>query len=271
MQPATLAGGARRLVLGLALTPCVIAVGAALAPGVHVTPRAASAIAFAGATSAPILALAILATSVVSLAVSLEVAAVGAAILLVLAFRHPAATGTAMLADPALVALAWGLGATLGRRVQHPSHLLPGCVVAASADIVSLLSPEGPSHAIAENDRALSVLAVWFPVPGTHAVAPALGVGDLLFMALVFGVAARHGLPYARTVLLAATGTACAGLAAAWLGVAVPALVPIAAAILLGLPSLRRIRPADRAAAKWSIIIAISIVLAVVVRNFLSR
>jgi len=149
--------------------------------------------------------------------------------------------------------------------------LLPACVVAASADLVSLLSPEGPTHAIARSDRALSVLAVWFPVAGTHAVTPALGVGDLLFMALVFGVAAVHRLPYVRTVFLAALGTALAGILAAALGVAVPALVPIAAAILLGLPTVRQLRPADRTAAKWSIIIASTVVAATAIRSFVTR
>ena len=144
-------------------------------------------------------------------------------------------------------------------------------MVAACADTISLLSPEGPTHAIAESERALSVAATWFPVPGTSAFAPALGLGDLLFSALVFGVARAHGLPYLRTVALALAGTALAGVAAARFGVAVPALVPIAAAIVLGLPMARRVRPADRAATIGSIAIACTLVLAVLVRTLLAR
>ena len=271
MQAPTFAASARRLAFGLALTPCAVWVAALSLPSVHVGSTLASSISFAGATLIPILALAISATTEVTRATTLSVVATAALALLALALLHPSSIAAMVLVDGALVAGAWAIGASIGRRVQHASHLLPACVVAASADIVSSLSPEGPTHAIASSDRALSVLAVWFPVPGTHAVAPALGVGDLLFMALVFGVAVVHRLPYARTVFLAALGTSIAGFAAAWLAVPVPALVPIAAALVLGLPTLRRVRPADRRAAKWSIIVASSVVAAVVARNFFSR
>lgn len=264
-------GGAARLALALALTPSVVAIAAQLAPSVRVGPLAANVMAFGGATLVPILALAIAATAQVTLTLTLAVALPACAVLFALGWLHLTAITTMLLVDSALVAVAWVIGASIGRRVQHPSHLLPACAVAASADIASSLSPEGPTHAIANSDRALSILAEWFPVPGTRALSPVLGVGDLLFIALVFGVAAVHGLPYARTVALAVLGTAAAGLAAAWLGVAVPALVPIAAAILLGLPMVRKLRPVDRSAGKWSMIIAGSVVVAVVARNFLSR
>jgi hypothetical protein len=265
------AGGLLRVALGLALTPSLVGVAAAVLPAVHVAPGAAAVIAFGGATLVPILALAIAATAEVSLAITLGVGLTALGVLIAIALRHPAPVLAMLLVDTALVGLAWVIGASIGRRVQHASHLLPACVVAASADLVSLLSPEGPTHAIARSDRALSVLAVWFPVAGTRAMAPALGVGDLLFMALVFGVAAVHGLPYARTVFLAALGTAVAGAVAALLGVAVPALVPIAAAILLGLPMVRRPRPADRSATKWSIVITSTVVVATAIRSVVAR
>jgi hypothetical protein len=249
----------------------VVWVAAVALPHLYVGPGLASTVSFAGATLVPILALALAATAEVTLATTLAVAAPALGALIVLAILHSSSIAAMVIVDAALVASAWALGAAIGRRVQHASHLLPACVVAASADIVSSLSPEGPTHAMANSDRALSIVAVWFPVPGTHAVAPALGVGDLSFMALVFGVAAVHHLPYARTVFLAALGTSIAGVAAAWFGVPVPALVPIAAAIILGLPTLRRLRPADRGAAKWSIIVASSVVVAVVARKVLSR
>ncbi len=171
----------------------------------------------------------------------------------------------------ALVCLAWGLGASLGRSVQHATHLFPACVVAASADVVSLVSPEGPSHAVANSERALSVLAMWFPVPGSSAVAPALGVGDLLFMAFVLGVASTHGLGVLRAVGCCALGVAAAGFAAASLGVAVPALVPIAVATVIGLPSIRRLRAVDRRAAQWSMLIAASVALATIARRALGH
>ncbi len=253
------------------LTPSAVALAAFALPGVHVSANWANVIAFAGATSFPIIGLSLAAIAEVTLAFALGLAACSAALLLALVVRQPSPVATVLLVDSALVCLSWALGCSLGRRVQHPSHLFPACVVAASADLVSLLSPEGPSHAIAESERALSVLATWFPVPGSSALAPALGVGDLLFMALSFGVARAHGLPYVRCVIACAVGTALAGAAAAWSGLAIPALLPIAAVLVLALPTIRQLRRNERKAAHWSMLIASSLALATVARTLLSR
>jgi hypothetical protein len=264
-------GNGLRLVLGLALTPCLVALAAGTLPALHVGARLADVIAFAGAALVPIVALAIAATAEASLAIALSIAAAAAALLIAVGILQPPPGSGLLPVDTALVCLSWALGTSLGRRVQHPAHLLPACVVAASADLVSLLSPEGPSHAIAQSDRALSVLAVWFPVPGSPAVAPALGIGDLLFMALILGVARAHGLPYIRSVVACVIGTALAGLAAACLGVAVPALVPIAASVIVGLPVIRRLRKADRSAALLSMLIAGSLAVASIARSWFGQ
>lgn len=256
---------------GLLLTPVAVAIAARVLPRVALGETLANVSAFAGATLLPIVGLSLAAMVELRLALALGAAAFAAVLLLTLAILQPAPIATALLVDGALVLLAWALGCSLGRRVQHAAHLFPACVVAASADLVSLLSPEGPSHAIAESGRALSVLATWFPVPGRPAIAPALGVGDLLFMALAFGVARAHQLPYARCVLACAAGTALAGVAAAYSGLAVPALVPIAALLVLTLPAIRELRRNDRSAAHWSMLIASSVALAVVARTLLSR
>jgi len=260
-----------RLFVGLLLTPVSVALAARVAPHVLLGEGAANATAFAGATFFPILGLSLAAMVELRLAFALGAAACAATLLLTLAVRQPAAIATALLVNGALVCLAWALGCSLGRRVQHAAHLLPACVVAASADLVSLLSPEGPSHAIAESDRALSVLATAFPVPGSLAIAPALGVGDLLFIALALGVARAHHLPYVRCVLACAAGTALAGVAAAWSGLPVPALVPIAAMLVLAMPEIRKLRRNDRRAAHWSMLIAGSVALAALARSLLSR
>jgi hypothetical protein len=260
-----------RLALGLALTPCAAWTANALLGGASVSSGLGSALSFGGAALLPIVGLSLTATCQAPLAVMLSVAGASAATLLALAGVHANPSTMLLLVDTALVALAWALGTLLGRRVQHASHLLPACVVAACADLVSVLSPEGPSHAIARSEQALSVLATWFPVPGTRAVSPALGVGDLLFMALVFGVARAHALPYLRTVFLCLLGTASAGLVAAVLGAAIPALLPIAVCVLVGLPAARQLRRSDRRAAHWSMIIAGSLALATILRNFWVR
>ncbi len=264
-------GGLWRLALGLLLTPAAVAIAAYTLPHVHVSAGMANVTAFVGAALFPIIGLSLAAMAEVPFSVALGVLAVAMPLLITLLVSQSSAIASMLLVDSALVGLSWALGCSLGRRVQHAAHLLPACVVAASADLVSLLSPEGPSHAIAKSERALSVLAVWFPVPGGADLAPALGVGDLLFMALAFGVARAHGLPYARCVAACAIGTGLAGLAAACSGLAVPALVPIAAMLVLALPTIRKLRRSDRSAAHWSMLIAGSVALATVTRTLLSR
>ncbi len=256
---------------GLLLTPVLAAVTKIFAARISLDPSFGNALAFAGGALVPLCGLGLATRANVSLRVHVAVALGAAVILGVLALRRVAPLTAMLCVDFALVSLGWALGSAIGARVQHAPHLLPACVVAACADTISLLSPEGPTHAIAESERALSVVATWFPVPGTNALAPALGLGDLLFSALVFGVARAHGLPYLRAVALALAGTVAAGVAAARFGVAIPALVPIAAAILLGFPAIRKVRPADRAATTWSIAIASTLVIAVLARTLLAR
>jgi hypothetical protein len=259
-----------RLALGLLLAPSASALAAYLLPGVPTAAGFASATAFAGATLFPILGLSLAAMVELSLVGTVGLGVLSAASLLALLVRQPSPIATVLWVDTALVCLSWALGCSLGRRVQHAAHLFPACVVAASADVVSLLSPEGPSHAIVESDRALSVLATWFPVPGSTAISPALGIGDLLFMALIFGVARAHHLPYARCLIACVIGTALAGAAAAWSGLAIPALLPIAAVVLLVLPTIRQLRRSDRSAAHWSMLIASSVAFATFARTLLA-
>ncbi|HYQ17048.1 MAG TPA: hypothetical protein VEQ58_14855, partial [Polyangiaceae bacterium] len=257
-----------RLAAGLLLVPAVIALSLVALPHVALRARLADVAAFAGAASVAILGLAIAVPARVSVRSALVVAALAGTALAALALHQSSITTSVALVavDTVLVSLAWALGASLGRSVQHATHLFPACVVAASADVVSLVSPEGPSHAVAKSERALSVLAIWFPVPGTHESAPALGIGDLVFMAFVLGVAVAHQLGYARAIACCVTGVAIAGFAAASLGVAVPALVPIAAATIIGLPSIRQLRRADRRAAHVSMLVAASVAIATLAR-----
>jgi hypothetical protein len=258
-----------RLSAGLLLTPAIVALALAVLPRVHAGEALANLLSFMGATSVAIAGLAIAVPAKLPMRIALSLAAAAATALGVLTYLQSSSSVALVAVDATLVCLAWALGASLGRSVQHPTHLFPACVVAASADVVSLLSPEGPSHAVASSERALSVLTIWFPVPGSSAVAPALGIGDLLFMAFVLSVASAHQLGFARAIACCALGVAAAGFAAAWLGAAVPALVPIAAATIIGMPSIRKLRAVDRRAAHWSMLIAASVAVATVARSAL--
>lgn len=260
-----------RLGLGLSLTPVVVAISLRVLPRLNAAAAVASFVSFAGAAGSALAALALAVPARVRARVALAVAGLALSALAVIAHRQPSSDAAVVAVDTALIALAWALGASLGQRVQHASHLVPACVVAACADVVSLLSPEGPSHAVAESERALSVAAIWFPVPGSRAVSPALGVGDLLFIAFVLGVASAHHLSYARAIACCAVGVAAAGFGAACLEMPFPALVPIAAAIVVGLPGIRPLRAVDRRAAHWSMWIAASLALASVARSAVAR
>jgi hypothetical protein len=253
-----------RALLGLLVTPAVVGIAALALPHVHMDAGGASVVVFGGSASITVLALAITAASRVPLSSRLATAIIAAIALGAFAFAGVNSTTAAVVVDTALVALAWGIGATIGRRIEHPGHLLPACVVVACADAASVVSQWGPTHAIAESERALSVMAISFPVPGEASVAPALGVGDLVFMAIVLGAAAVHGLSVVRTALLCAAGTLVAGAASAVLATAVPALLPIGAAVLIGLPAARRVRLEERRVAVLAMVIAVSVAAAAI-------
>ncbi len=102
-------------------------------------------------------------------------------------------------------------------------------------------------------------------MPGTDAVAPALGVGDLVFLALVLGVAAAHRFSIARVALAAAVGLAAAGGLAAALQREIPALVPLGAAIVACVPEARRLRVEDRRTTVVALALAAAVVLGVLV------
>jgi hypothetical protein len=152
--------------------------------------------------------------------------------------------------------------------VGHPGHLLAACLVAAAADLASVMHPRGLTHAIVESERALSLLAISFPVATTHAFAPVLGVGDLLFAALALGVAAQHRLSVPRMAGLIAMGVLVAGALAAYFEAAIPALIPMAAAIVLGLPAARRLQPQDRRPTQIAAIVSVAVVAAVLLRSW---
>jgi hypothetical protein len=96
-------------------------------------------------------------------------------------------------------------------------------------------------------------------------VAPALGVGDLIFMAIVFGAVAAHGLSLRRAAALCWVGIAIAGALSAWLERAVPALVPIAGAVVLGIPDARKVPFRERRVASVAMAVAVSAAVAVIV------
>ncbi len=232
----------------------------------HTSDGAAAAIVFVGASATSIGAVAALAPDRGS---SRARALLGIAAALVVAsafawtWRHPA---LGVVVDVALVALAHAAGASIGRRVQAAGHLLPASVVAACADLVSVLHPSGPTRALVESERAMNALAFSFPVPGVFAMAPALGVGDLLFVALALGVAITHGLSTRRMAAAAFVGALASGALSMWLARPVPALPAIGASIVLVEPRARQLTGRDRRSAWVAVALSIGVTLGVLLR-----
>lgn len=171
------------------------------------------------------------------------------------------------LLDLALVAAAHVVGGAIGWRIQHPGHLMPACIIAAAADVASVVHPSGPSHAIAASDTALSLLAIHFPVPGASAAAPVLGAGDLVFSALLFACARAHGIGVARVAGAVLLGALAAGALSLGLAAPVPALVPIAVAVPALVPEARRLRREDRRTTAFAVAVAVGVVVGVVAQR----
>jgi hypothetical protein len=262
----SVAGGqaVREAALGLFLVPLVVGAAALAFPRLAVGFAVADFVVFAGATSTAVAALAVAARGFPPGRWRAGTVAVAVVALGIVAATGAAGAVTPIVVDTALVAAAWSIGSSIGRRIEHPGHLLPACVVVASADAASVVSSFGPSHAIAASERALSIAAVAFPVPGTSSFAPALGVGDLVFIAILFGAVRAHALSLRRAASLAWIGAMAAGVASAVLGMPVPALVPIAAAIVLGLPEARRVRARERTVAAVAMAIAVTVAAATI-------
>src|SRR5262249_22830114 len=151
--------------LAIALMPAAVVLGLVVLPHVKLGPAPAALVVFAIGAVFMVVSLALAAPSAPPLRLAIAVG--GAAVVppLGIAFA-PASRWLAPAVDASLVAVGHALGASLGRRVQHPGHLLPACIVAACADVASVVHPSGPTHAIAASERALSILAINVPVPG---------------------------------------------------------------------------------------------------------
>lgn len=256
-----------RPISGLLTGPAITAAGLALAPRMRVSENVAAAMTFAAASATGLLPLALAANARMLPRPLIALAAASILALAGIFIASPDQAVAALVVNLALLALAHATGGSIGRRVSHPGHLLPACAVAGAFDAASVFHPHGPSHAIARSARALTIAAVAFPVPGTRNVAPSLGVGDLVFMALVLGAAAAHRISILRTTACLAVGLVAAGTLAAGFHIAVPALVPLGAAVVIGLPEARRLRREDRSTAAIAVTVALGVLAAAAAKN----
>ncbi|MDD9970599.1 MAG: hypothetical protein OXR73_30460, partial [Myxococcales bacterium] len=138
-----------------------------------------------------------------------------------------------------LLLLGVAVGTFVGARVERPGHLLFVALVSSLADIVSVYHPQGVSHAIIESETALSLLALSFPMLGTDAIEPLLGVGDLVFVALYLTASRVHQLSLRRTLAALSLGLAVTAASVVVLEMALPALPFLGLSILIALPAAR--------------------------------
>lgn len=255
---------------GIALTPTVIVIASILAPRLRPSPAVADLIAFVGATGTALASLVLLSKAPVVRWTRRGLCAAAVVALIFVGATRATSTLAAVSVAFGLLILAHAIGDFVGEHIEHPGHLFPACVVASAADIVSVVHPKGPSHAVASSARALELMAMSFPVMGTSEHAPTIGIGDLLFVALLLGAARRHGLSRARATILIAAGIALSGLLSAWLSTAVPALPAVGLAVVVGIAPARALRRRDRTVAAVFMVGAVVVAVGVLVLRFLA-
>jgi len=253
--------------LGLLLAPALLALGFAVLPRLVVGEAAADAGAAAFTSMAAVAGLFVTGRGATTLGVRAVIGAVAAGALAAIAIASWVSVAAAVVGGGALVAIGWAVGDGIGRRIAHPGHLGPACAIAGGADLMSVLSPEGPSNAIAASDLAVSVLVVAGPVPGhAGAIAPTIGLGDLVFIALLLGAAAVHGIARTRVVVAVIVGVAASLVASATLRTAIPALPAIGLASVIAVGRFRRPPARERGVAQLGAVAGVALGLFAIVR-----
>jgi hypothetical protein len=255
---------------GLTFTPLILSLATWLAPRLQLSHAAQDLCTFLGAVSTLSISLFLLAQGRLPTRGWIAVGSVAGVLLGFTAYVGVQSAFAITLVGTTLVALGHTIGHAVGSRIEHPGHLLPACVVAGCVDLASVIHPKGPTHAIVSSERALDLLTLSFPVLGTQAFAPSIGVGDMVFAALLLGTAARHQLSTLRFALLITAGLVLAGVLSALLLRAVPALPTIGLCTVLGVRQARHLRPKDRKTATLFMVGAITLGVGVVISRFLA-
>lgn len=161
-------------------------------------------------------------------------------------------TGAAIAVTLALLGGASVFGAAIGTRIEQPGHLLAVAVVSTLVDMWSVFDTAGVSarmaEQVSERPDQLAVFALPWPMLGTPSIAPIIGAGDIVFVALYVAALRRHALPVGRT-LVALSVALAVGLVVllAWER-AIPLLPLLGAAVILVEPQARRLQGRDRKA-----------------------
>lgn len=254
---------------GLIATPTVLGLAAGLGPHLSLSPSSQDLLTFLSAVATVTGGLFVLAQGRLPKPAAILVGLAAAATLGTLAATGVKSAVAVVLVGTCLMALGHIVGHAIGSRIEHPGHLLPACVVAGCVDLASVIHPKGPTHAVVSSERALDLLTVSFPVLGTRAFAPTIGVGDIVFGAIVFGVAVQHELSTRRVAILMAVALLAAGFTSAMVQGAVPALPAIGFFVVVGFREARVLRKKDRRVAMLFMTGAAVLATAVVASRFI--
>ena len=150
------------------------------------------------------------------------------------------------------------VGNWLAGELEQPGHLIPVCLLGGLADVWSVvagpterLSKQTVEHVARASELAhaglppppppmASFLIFWWPQAGAGGMASLVGFGDLVFLGLLLGGAARFGLPLGRAFGLVLGGLALSLGLSFWLARPVPALPAVCGLFLAG--NLRQLR-----------------------------
>ncbi|MDB4929371.1 MAG: hypothetical protein JWM10_1855, partial [Myxococcaceae bacterium] len=167
--------------------------------------------------------------------------------LVALAFKLPP-VASGLVGALGLIAIASALGGAIGSRIEAAGHLAAVALVSSAVDLWSVTSPAGPTHRIVQSPALLRLLTVSVAIPPHRDPVPAIGFGDVVFVALYLAAAARFALPRARMVAALWAGMFAAGALAYALEGPVPALPLIGLMVLATQPMARDVPQADRRA-----------------------
>ncbi len=234
----------RALVGSAAAVAAPLATLAAVAPWVHLEPLPSAMLALTVVSAAIVGAAWHVPARPLEARDVVVVVALGAA-LMGLAWRAPPVLG-GLVGAVGLVAVASVLGGAVGGRMEAPGHLLAVALTSSAVDLWSVSSPSGPTHHVVQTPALLRLLTVGVAIPPERGPHPAVGFGDVVFVALYFAAASRFDLPRRRMAAALAASLVGAGALALWMDRPVPALPAMGVFVVATQPLARGIRAKDR-------------------------
>jgi len=180
-----------------------------------------------------------------------------------LTYQIVSGLGARMVVGFSIIAGGFGMASMLARMVDSARFIVPIGVVAAVADVWSVVA--GPTRKILESKGAEMVMRHAFvgkPAAAGIAVQPITGAADIVFVALFMCVAERLGLSVRRAAIGMFAGLAV-GLAAASAFGGLPGLPFIAGGFVIA--HWRAVRPGREEIVKTAVFVAAMVAIFVIV------